>query len=123
MKNVKRKLELIEKIKDNVECHIWEVFRKYKTINKVLFSDPEFWEFGGDSITFRGVDGCRGCYDPFSLKIPLEYFTEPSTSFENLINKIQTDSEQKEIERRKATERSDLAKLAQLKAKYEGLEG
>lgn len=121
MNGIKEKLEMIESLKDSIGDHIWEVFRKYKTINKILFSDPENWEFEGDSITFTGLDGSRGCYDSFSLNIPLEFFTKTEAAFERLAQKIQQEVEQKEINRKAAIKARELYKLAELKAKYEDL--
>lgn len=88
MKRLERKLCVLERIKEQLHHEIWDGFDEYIKANKINFNGPEDWEFssygegGKGSITFSGTDGCRGCYDPMSLTIPLLWFTDREKALE-----------------------------------------
>lgn len=78
----KQALYSMEAAKVKLDNHIWDVFYSYIKREGELFSSPETWEYDEDdeSITFRGEDGCMGCYESRILSIPIKFFEEENTS-------------------------------------------
>ena len=80
-----RKFRLLARLNEELDDHVWSVFGRYIQAEKILFSSPEDWRVQGDEILFTGEDGCRGCYDPMSLSIPMAFFTDTESAFNRLM--------------------------------------
>lgn len=118
--NIIKKIEAIDKLQDQIDQHIWEIFKRYITIKKILFNSPHDWKIEGDSIYFHGSDGCMGCYDNMSISIPIKYFENPDEEFEELEKEVKKDLAKKEARKKQDKKSRDLATLKRLKTKYEG---
>ena len=76
--NIRKTFETIERLRNMIDSHVWDTFRKYRDEFGILFNYPESWlpSDDGKGIHFEGQDGCRGCYDNMALDIPYEFFED-----------------------------------------------
>lgn len=118
MKNFKKKIDLIERLRDDLDDHIWSTFKKYKKARGILFSSPDDWHGDHDSIYFYGSDGCMGCYDPMHLSIPMKYFTDPN-AFEELEQEIKAEKKAKADAKIKAQQEAERKEYLRLKEQFE----
>lgn len=120
MKYFQKKIDLYNRLQDELDDHIWEVFSRYKKEEGFNFSNPETWNVNDNYIVFRGEDGCMGCYDPMSVSIPMKFFVDPDKELANLemeIEEKRREDERLKLERKK---KEELDELKRLKEKYEG---
>jgi len=118
MKNFTKKCKLIERLREDMDNHIWTIFGRYKKTKGILFSSPDDWQIDGDTIHFYGEDGCMGCYDPMHLSIPMKFFEDPEKYFSELEKEIKQEKEEKERKRVEEKIGSELKELARLQEKY-----
>lgn len=119
METFTQKCRKIEKLREDIDSHIWNIFSMYLKETGKLFSSPDDWYIDGNSINFYGEDGCMGCYDNMNLSIPMKFFEEPETSFDEMkLEKMM--KEQEEAERKRlAKEQKERDELKRLKEKYD----
>ena len=114
-----RKLKAIERLEEQVDNYVWNVFKQYIKINKICFNSPDDWSMEGDRVYFHGSDGCMGCYDKMSIGIPIKYFENPDHEFE-LLKKELKDQKLKDDKALQANrKKQDLITLKKLKEKYD----
>ena len=119
MKNIRKKLDTIERSRAAIDAYIWDVFYKYIRQEEILFSSPKDWQVDGNSIYFDGSDGCMGCYDPMHLSISISFFENPEEELKRLKDeKEELEKEKRKMETKKQKEK-DLRDLKRLKAEYE----
>ena len=114
-----RKLNVIEKLQNEVDNYVWEVFHQYIKISKICFNSPDDWNMEGDRVYFHGSDGCMGCYDNMSIGIPLRYFENPDYEFGLLKTELENQKLKDEKNREKDKIQKDLKQLQKLKEQYE----
>lgn len=119
MKNITKKLRLMERIREDLDGHIWNIFSRYIKQEGILFNSPDDWHIDGDHISFYGSDGCMGCYDSMNTSIPLRYFEDPETAFAERAKEIEDAKKKKERNQREQKKRDDLKELKRLKEKYD----
>lgn len=124
--NVALKLKLINRIRDQLEQHVWNVFKKYITLHNINFNSPEEWIEKDGYIYFTGTDGCRGCYDSTSISIEDEWFIDYDKELANYKEKLRIKAEKEQAEIAKAREKNAVEKerrqqqqYLRLKKKYE----
>jgi hypothetical protein len=123
--NIKLKLALLNRLTDELDSHIWEVFHKYIKLMKINFNGPDNWIVQCDSIYFDGTDGCRGCYDPMSLSIGIEWFIDYDKEEQLYKEKLSRETRKQLIAardraeaKRKADEERDKVEYERLKNKF-----
>ena len=114
-----RKLNVIEKLQNEVDNYVWEVFHQYIKISKICFNSPDDWNMEGDRVYFHGSDGCMGCYDNMSVGIPIRYFENPDYEFGLLKKELEETKIKNDILRKTVQTQKELKTLEELKAKYE----
>jgi len=115
-----KKLEKIQKLKDEIDDEMWITFYRYIKLSKINFSSPRFWvvETEDKCVTFVGEDGCMGCYEPMTLSIDFSFFKNTKESLEELAQEIK-DKEKRQIElKRKIQEKEEKKELERLTKKY-----
>ena len=113
-----RKLKTIEKLQDEVDNYVWEVFQRYLDINKICFNSPDDWHMEGDRVYFHGSDGCMGCYDNMSVGIPLKYFENPDYEFGLLVKELEDQKLKDQKIKEDNQKKKELSELKRLKKKY-----
>lgn len=119
MKNIRNKLDTIERSRAAIDAHIWDVFDRYIAQEEILFSSPKDWCVDGNSIYFDGSDGCMGCYDSMHLYIPISFFENPEDEFKRLKTEREENEKRKTVLKKKEKKEKDLRDLKRLKAEYE----
>jgi hypothetical protein len=127
---LERKFRLLARLNEELDDHVWSVFGRYIKEKKIQFNSPEAWSVDDNSLFFTGEDGCRGCYDPMTCTIPMEFFTDTEAAFKRLrAEKVEAErqadearaaAEQAAAEKAKADRKAQFLKL---KAEFEGGEG
>lgn len=124
--NIKLKLSLLQRLTDELDQHIWEVFNKYIKLKHINFNGPDNWAIQYDSIHFKGYDGCRGCYDAACEDIPIGWFIDYDTELikhneaVKLAEEKYEKSRQDQIElSRRVKEANDLVEYERLKRKFQ----
>lgn len=102
---IERKFSLAARLTDELEDHIWTVFSRYCKATGTLFNSPSLFQIGQFEINFEGQDGCRGCYDPMSLRIPIKFFTDTEESF----NALESEKSESAAKKKKKEEQEKLA--------------
>lgn len=118
MKNFTKKTRLIERLREDMDGHIWSIFSRFIKMEGILFNSPDDWQIDGDSIYFHGSDGCMGCYDSMSTSIPMKFFEDPETAFAEREKEIEEAKKKKKRNQREQKKRADLKELERLKEKY-----
>lgn len=118
-------MKVLERIKDRWNQYVWEIFNKYIEENRINFNGPDSWEVDGKNIHFEGTDGCRGCYDPMNLDIPIKYFLDYDAAIAEKKEKELAERAKQEVLRiaqlaanQKVTEAREKEELKRLQAKY-----
>ena len=119
--NIKRKLSLLNRLNEELDSHIWDVFNKYIKLKDINFNGPSTWTVCYDKIEFSGTDGCRGCYDPMWLSIDIEWFIDFDAESDKHNNALKLAEEKAKVERAKQIELSRRVKEAKDKVEYERL--
>jgi hypothetical protein len=118
MKNFAKKTRLIERLREDLDSHIWNIFSRYIKMEGILFNSPDDWQSDWDSIHFYGSDGCMGCYDSMSCSIPIKFFEDPETAFAEREKEIEDAKIKKQKDREEAERKKELRELERLKEKY-----
>ena len=114
-----KKLKAIEKLQEEVDNYVWEIFYSYIKISKVCFNSPDDWNIEGDRVHFHGSDGCMGCYDNMSIGIPFKYFENPAYEFGLLKKELEEQKLKDERKKRCRKKQKEISELKRLKKKYE----
>ena len=124
--NIKRKLSLLQRLTDELDQHIWEVFNKYIKLKGINFNAPDSWKMQWDSIHFSGYDGCRGCYDAACEDIPIGWFIDYDAELIKHNEAVKLSQEKYIKDRdaqielaRRVKEANDLVEYNRLKLKFE----
>lgn len=112
--NIIKKIKAIDKLQEQIDGHIWNIFNRYIEIKKINFSSPDDWKIEDDTIYFHGSDGCMGCYDRMSIYIPLKYFENPDEEFELLEKEVKKDLSKEKSRKKQEVKRKDIALLKKL---------
>lgn len=118
MDNFKQQIEELKRLTNELDGHIWNIFDRYIKQEKINFNSPKGWEVDEDTIHFHGSDGCMGCYDSMSLNIPLIFFSNPDTEFQNLAKQREREHSEKTEKERKTKESIERKEFERLKSKY-----
>jgi|WetSurMetagenome_2_1015567.scaffolds.fasta_scaffold543450_2 hypothetical protein len=123
MKDIEIKINAFRSLQNELDNYIWSVFFKYREIEKITFSGPDKWyvEEDGLNICFEGEDGCMGCYDHMSIRIPMKFFINPDVEFKALKEDKKQKAKEEKDRKRKCTEAKERALLKTLQKKYSTL--
>lgn len=116
--NLQLKFRLLERLQNELENHVWDVFKRYIDAKSILFSHPETWTIEGESIVFRGEDGCKGCYDNKEIHVPMCLFVDTENAFKQLQDEQQSKKQKDEEAKQAKLAESELKELARLQQKY-----
>jgi hypothetical protein len=114
-----KKLKLIERLQEEVDNYVWDVFHKYIDINQINFNSPDDWNMEGDRVYFHGSDGCMGCYDNMSVGVPIKYFENPDYEFGLLKKELEHQKLKDERLEKCRKKQKEISELKRLKKKYE----
>ena len=118
MGEIADKINRLEQAKNDLDSHIWQIFHRYIDQEKILFSHPDTWDIEDNSIIFTGQDGCRGCYDHMSLRIPICFFDDPETEFPKLAEQSAKELENKKQLLKREEEAIERAEFERLKKRF-----
>ncbi len=119
MGEIADKINRLEQAKNELDSHIWQIFHRYIDQEKILFSHPDTWDIEDNSISFVGQDGCRGCYDHMSLRIPICFFDDPETEFPKLAEQRAKENADFLKNKKREEEAIERAEFERLKKRFE----
>ena len=112
------KFALFERLQEQLDDRVWEVFDRYLKVKGGNFSYPDAWNIEGNDIKFTGQDGCMGCYDREVLRIPMKFFLDPDEAVAELGAELEEKARVEREEKVKRITAQELKELDRLNAKY-----